>query len=96
LPDGLFSNQKSEFRHILEGLVLKKVGILLYGHFEYITAIWYIFGPFGNIVAIWYISPCFGILNKEKSGNPAYIYVEPIPKFELSYVASSCTNYNNN
>jgi hypothetical protein len=22
-------------------------------------------------VAIWYIFPCFGILNKEKSGNPA-------------------------
>jgi hypothetical protein len=25
---------------------------------------------FGNSVAIWYISPHFGILNKEKSGNP--------------------------
>jgi hypothetical protein len=37
-----------------------------------ITAIWYIYiWPFGNLVEIWYISPRFGILNKEKSGNPA-------------------------
>jgi hypothetical protein len=27
--------------------------------------------PFGNLVVIWYIFPRFGILCKEKSGNPA-------------------------
>jgi hypothetical protein len=40
------------------------VGIL-YGHLEYITAIWYILWQFGNLVAIWYISHHFGILNKK-------------------------------
>jgi hypothetical protein len=39
-------------------------------------AIWYIFGhlvhfwPFGNLVSIWYLFPRFGILCKEKCGNP--------------------------
>jgi hypothetical protein len=33
-------------------------------------AIWYILGPFGNLVVIWYIFPRFGILYREKSGNP--------------------------
>jgi hypothetical protein len=27
--------------------------------------------PLGNLLITWYISPRFGILNKEKSGNPA-------------------------
>jgi hypothetical protein len=27
--------------------------------------------PFGDLVAIWYILPRFGILCREKSGNPA-------------------------
>jgi hypothetical protein len=39
---------------------------------EYIAAIWYILWPFGNLVANWYIFPHSGILNKEKSGNPAW------------------------
>jgi hypothetical protein len=38
LPDGLFSNQKSQFGCITEGLGMKSVGILrrfgiFYGHF---------------------------------------------------------------
>jgi hypothetical protein len=72
LPDGTFSNQKSKFGYILEGHVMKKVGIF-YGHLECIEAIWYILWPFGNLVAIWCISPRFGILKKEISGNPAYV-----------------------
>jgi hypothetical protein len=48
---------------------MKQVGNF-YGYLEYITAVWYMFWPFGNLVSIWYISPRFGILNKEKSGNP--------------------------
>jgi hypothetical protein len=50
----------------------------IYGHLEYIAAIWYIlwpFGihilwPFGNSVVIRYTFPRFGILCHEKSGNP--------------------------
>jgi hypothetical protein len=41
LPDGIFSNQKSQFGEILEALGIEKVGI-------YSTAIWYILRPFGK------------------------------------------------
>jgi uncharacterized membrane protein YuzA (DUF378 family) len=68
LPDGLFSNQKSQFGKILEGLRMENA-VKFYGHFEYFTVIWYIIWPFCNVVAIWFIFPCFGILS-EKSGNP--------------------------
>jgi hypothetical protein len=34
LPDGLFSNQKSQFGKILEGLEVEDVGIF-YGHLKY-------------------------------------------------------------
>jgi hypothetical protein len=49
---------------------MKNVGTF-YAHFEYITAIWYTLWSFGNFVAILVYFPCFGILSKEKSGNPA-------------------------
>jgi hypothetical protein len=53
---------------------MEKVGVFL-GHLYYcpyvcITAIWYILWPYGKSVAIWYIFPRFGILCREKSGNP--------------------------
>jgi hypothetical protein len=70
VPDGIFSNQKSQLGKILEGYGMAKVGIF-YGHLEYIKVIWYILWPFGNLVAIWYILPRFGTLCQEKSGNPA-------------------------
>jgi hypothetical protein len=41
-----------------------------YDHVEFITSIWYILWPFDNLVAAWHIFPLFGILKKEKSGNP--------------------------
>jgi hypothetical protein len=48
----------------------EKVGIF-YGHLKiYIMAIEYILWPFDKLGAIWYILPRFGILGKEKSGNP--------------------------
>jgi hypothetical protein len=47
----------------------KLVGIFC-GYLDYIMAIWNILWSFVNLVAIWYICPCFGIFNKEKSGNP--------------------------
>jgi hypothetical protein len=49
---------------------MKRVGILpiwLFGiNYSHLVYLW----PFDNLVAIWYIFPCFGILNKVKSGNP--------------------------
>jgi hypothetical protein len=39
LPDGFFSNQKSQFGKILEGLRWENVDIF-YGHLEYFTDIW--------------------------------------------------------
>jgi hypothetical protein len=45
---------------------------IFYGHSEYFTVIWYIFGHFVNIGIIRNIFPRFGILCREKSGNPAY------------------------
>jgi hypothetical protein len=42
LPDGIFSNHKSQFGQILEFLAMEDVGIF-YGHLVYSTGIWYIF-----------------------------------------------------
>jgi hypothetical protein len=38
LPDGIFSDQKSQFGQILDGLAMKDVGIF-YGYLVYFTAI---------------------------------------------------------
>jgi hypothetical protein len=54
LPDGLFTNQKSKFGQILDGLRMENAGIF-YGHLVYFTAIWYILWPCGNVMVIWYI-----------------------------------------
>jgi hypothetical protein len=72
-PDGLFSNQKYQIGSILEGLATENLGIF-YDHLVYFTAIgnvlhmaiWYIY-----FAVIWCIFPRFGILDQEKSGNPA-------------------------
>jgi hypothetical protein len=45
---------------------------MLYDHLVYFTAIRNILRPFGIFVVIWYIFPRFGILDQEKSGNPAW------------------------
>jgi hypothetical protein len=39
VPDGLFSNQKSQFGKNFQGLRLENVDIF-YGHLEYFIAIW--------------------------------------------------------
>jgi hypothetical protein len=47
MPDGIFSNQKSQFWQILEeGLRVENAGIF-YGHLEYFTDIWNILRTFG-------------------------------------------------
>jgi hypothetical protein len=63
LPDGIFSNQKSQFGQILECLAIKDVG-KIYGHLVYFTDISYIFGPFGTkcghfgiFFTFWYVVP---------------------------------------
>jgi hypothetical protein len=66
LPDGIFSNQKSQFGKILVGLRMEKVGI----HHGHLYIPWYILWPFGNLVAIWSLFHRFDTLCQEKSGNP--------------------------
>jgi hypothetical protein len=71
----IFSNQKSQFGLILEGLAMEDVGIfygrfgLFYCHLVYFTAVWSILLPFGlfychllYFVAICYILWLFGII----------------------------------
>jgi hypothetical protein len=43
---GIFSNQKSQFEYILEGLAMEGVGVF-YVHLVYFTDIWYISWAFG-------------------------------------------------
>jgi hypothetical protein len=63
LPDGLFSNQKSQFGVILVGLAIENLGIF-YEHLVYFTAILTILWPFGifcghlvNFSPFWYVVP---------------------------------------
>jgi hypothetical protein len=64
LPDGVFSNQKSQFAKILEGLAMKDVGVGIKMAIWYILhmVIWYILWLFGtfdgylvHFMVIWYI-----------------------------------------
>jgi hypothetical protein len=68
LPDNMYSNQKSRFGKILDGLAIEDVGIL-YGHsihiiyftatfLVYFVAIWYLY-----FIVIWYILWPFGIFH---------------------------------
>jgi hypothetical protein len=66
LPDGIFSNQKSQFWYILEGLGMENFGI----HILWPSDVFYI--HFVYFVVIWFISPLFGILYQDKSGNPVF------------------------
>jgi hypothetical protein len=63
LPDGIFSDQKSQFGQILEGLALEDVGIcydhlvLFYVCLVYSVAIWSSLWPFGIFFPFWYVAP---------------------------------------
>jgi hypothetical protein len=63
LPDGFFSNQKSQFVLTLEGLAMEDIGIF-YVHLVNFTAIWYILTRFGTFL------PVLVCCIKKKSGNP--------------------------
>jgi hypothetical protein len=73
LPDGLFSNKKSEIGLNVEGLGMENVIML---------TIWNIFSVVFdkinsrrvNFVVIWYIYPVLVCSDQGKSGNPAQQY----------------------
>jgi hypothetical protein len=69
LPDGFFSDQKSQFGHILEDLGMENV-VINSGHLDYFATIGYILWEFDNFVVLGYVFPRFDILYSEKSGNP--------------------------
>jgi hypothetical protein len=65
LPDGLFSNQKSQFGQILEGFGMENVG-LFFDHLEYFMAIWYNLWPFGLVCGhLVYFFPFWYVWTKE-------------------------------
>jgi hypothetical protein len=60
LPDGIFSNQKSLFGYLPEGLAMEVIVRpfgLFYGHLVYFVAIWYVFWLFGIFFPFWYVAP---------------------------------------
>jgi hypothetical protein len=59
--------KNTNFGKFLRALVWKR----LVNSVAILTTIWCVFWPFGNLVAIGYIFPRFGILDQDKSGNPA-------------------------
>jgi hypothetical protein len=48
---------------------MEEVGIF-YRYLVYFTAHWNILWPLGIFVVVWYIFTHFGMLCREKSGNP--------------------------
>jgi hypothetical protein len=73
LPDGFFSNQKSQFWYILEGPRLENVDII-YVHLDFLRTFGIFFDHLVHFVVIWYIFSGFGIMYQEKSGIPGPDY----------------------
>jgi hypothetical protein len=70
LPDGIFSNRKSKYELILNGLAMEDVDILgpfclFDGQMVYVFYVHLV-----HFLVIWHIFPRFGMLYREKSGNP--------------------------
>jgi hypothetical protein len=70
LPDGIYSYKKSQFGYNLEGLGIENLGIF-YGTWEYLRHFVGILRPFGILCGHLVIFYRFGMLYREKSGNPA-------------------------
>jgi hypothetical protein len=75
LPDGKFSNQKSQFGSILEGLAMQDVVIFM--------AIWSILRPLGTfrgplvyLMAIWYLFSRFGTLYQKNLATLLHCSIE--------------------
>jgi hypothetical protein len=58
LPDGIFSNQKSQIGQIFRGFQWKRLAV--FGHLVYFTDIWYNLQPFGIFVGYSVDFPPFG------------------------------------
>jgi hypothetical protein len=75
LPDGLFSNQKSKFGEISEGLAMKDV-VVFYGHLVHFTVFCYILWTFsivrGNLV---YFFLCWYFVPRKKIWQPCAVVV---------------------
>jgi hypothetical protein len=84
--DGLFSNQKSKFGLILEGLAMEDDGTyryIIYGHLVHFTALGDILWTFGiQFVVIWYVFPALVFCSKQnlailtdsgKTNNISYV-----------------------
>jgi hypothetical protein len=69
LPDGLFSNQKSQYGYLLEGLAMQNLGIF-YDHLVYFTAIANIFGHLVYFPQPWYFVPRLGIFYQNLATLP--------------------------
>jgi hypothetical protein len=69
LPDGMFSNQKSQFWYIWGGLGMENYGIFQL-HSVYFAVICYRLWPFSKFCDRLEYFFRFGILCKGKSGNP--------------------------
>jgi hypothetical protein len=67
LQDGLFSYQKSQFWRVL----LWKISVYFMTIRSILRPLEILYGHLLYFVVIWYIFPRFGILDQEKSGNPA-------------------------
>jgi hypothetical protein len=72
--------------------------VIYYDHLEYFTTTKYILWAFGNFLVIWYIFARFGVLYKEKSGNPGpnifVLYPRPnlkivVKPFEITMVGNN-------
>jgi hypothetical protein len=70
LPDGIFSNRKSQFGEILLDPALEDVS-LFYGYFVCFTAMRYILWPFGIFYGYLVYFSLFGMLYQEKTGRTA-------------------------
>jgi hypothetical protein len=69
LPDGLFSNQNSQFGYILEGLGMGNV-FILNDHLEYFMAIWYNLWQFGIVCGHLVYFSHFGMFGQRKIWQP--------------------------
>jgi hypothetical protein len=67
LPDGLFSNKKSQFKVNFGGPL--NVGIM-YDHLEYFMAIWYYLWPFGIVCGHLLYCSQFGMFGPRKIWQP--------------------------
>jgi hypothetical protein len=72
LPDGLFSNRKSQFLVKFGGLGIQNI-VTFYGHLEYITAIWYNLQPFAISLWPFGIFFHFGMFGPRKIWQPCAV-----------------------